>query len=383
MAVFSKYIPLNIFNIDTSIINSSLFNKKLSDSESLFILAIDSNNGYDTQATQKNLYFKQGEIMYAFGAPTELVEYVKSNNVAKYNYISNSLNGIDDLKGKIIVPCNYRGKVGQYSEKDIIVRDISIIDLPEALQNIVTSDFSSEISLIDSSIKILNSSTQTLWDSSAAPLVKSISILNTSVNEHTNSIKSIDTSIYNLENASNILATFIYKGDVNNQTDLNTILDTNDYWVNANNNIVYNVIDDLDKTGSIDVLYAYSHYKTILGAQVMSNVTSESEADKTIWTISNILLSKALVLNDKIEIYMPTEKYHLYALVQKDGDIYISNDGGFVSSSFEKWSFIFNQITDGKYSYTLTIYDDENEGNIAKTSKIVVASPGFYVVGQR
>src|SRR5574344_735406 len=124
MAVFSKYIPLNIFNIDTSIINSSLFNKKLSDSESLFILAIDSNNGYDTQATQKNLYFKQGEIMYAFGAPTELVEYVKSNNVAKYNYISNSLNGIDDLKGKIIVPCNYRGKVGQYSEKDIIVRDI-------------------------------------------------------------------------------------------------------------------------------------------------------------------------------------------------------------------------------------------------------------------
>ena len=61
MDIFKKYIPLNIFNIESTIQDTSLSKINLSDSESLLIFAQDKDNKVDTYS--KNFYFRQNYII--------------------------------------------------------------------------------------------------------------------------------------------------------------------------------------------------------------------------------------------------------------------------------------------------------------------------------
>lgn len=147
MDIFKKYIPLNIFNIESTIQDTSLSKINLSDSESLLIFAQDKDNKVDTYS--KNFYFRQNSNIFAFGAPTELVQYISTDTGGKeeYNFINNDIEvSPNDLTAKVVIPYNVRGKLGKYGEKDILLRDLEIRDLPETL-------------LTEIGNKLLNSST--------------------------------------------------------------------------------------------------------------------------------------------------------------------------------------------------------------------------------
>lgn len=134
--VFNKFIPINLFNIDTQYVNSDLssITSNNSDSESLFVLAVDGSNGTEI-GVNKNLYVQQQGKTYEIGAPVELVNYISSNSRGQeeYVYCSNQKATVDDLRSKVVIPLNMRGLLGKghFGEKDILLRNLRFSDLDE------------------------------------------------------------------------------------------------------------------------------------------------------------------------------------------------------------------------------------------------------------
>lgn len=182
--VFNKFIPINLFNIDTQYVNSDLssITSSSSDSESLFVLAVDGSNGTEI-GTNKNLYVQQQGKTYEIGAPVELVNYRSSNSRGQeeYVYCSNQKATVDDLRSKVVIPLNMRGLLGNghFGEKDILLRNLRFSDLDE--------DFLEELKEFILSI--------IPYSPSVEPSVNRLSIWNTS--ENTNNFTTIGVPLQN------------------------------------------------------------------------------------------------------------------------------------------------------------------------------------------